>query len=187
MVSDLLYRLRALFRRNSMEAELDEELRAHLEHQVEKYVQSGMSREEAERRAKIEFGGLDQVKEECRDAWGVRFIETLLQDLRFAVRMLARNPGFTAVAVLSLALGIGANTAIFSLLDALLLRDLPVWQPERLVELSVIRRGDKIPFSFPMFRELERGQKVFSGLMAWTFGEMASVEIHGVLSRADVR
>jgi hypothetical protein len=68
MVTDLLYRLRALFRRNSMEAELDEELRAHLEHQVEKYVQSGMSPDEAKRRARIEFGGLDQVKEECRDA-----------------------------------------------------------------------------------------------------------------------
>ena len=79
-------------------------------------------------------------------------------NLRYSIRVLGRNPGFTAVAVLSLALGIGANTAIFSLLNALLLRDLPVWQPERLVELSVVRRGDKITFSFPMFRELDRGQ-----------------------------
>jgi predicted permease len=91
------------------------------------------------------------------------------------------------VAILSLALGIGANTAIFSLLDALLLRDLPVRQPERLVELSVVRRGDKIMFSFPMFREIERGQRVFSGLIGWSFGEMANVEINGVLSQADVR
>lgn len=101
--------------------------------------------------------------------------------------MLARNPGFTAVAVLTLALGIGANTAIFSLLNSLLLRDLPVWQPERLVELSVLRRGDKIPFSFPMFREIDRGQTVFSGLIGWSFGEMQNVEIHGVLLQADVR
>jgi len=108
-------------------------------------------------------------------------------NLRYSIRVLGRNPGFTAVAVLSLALGIGANTAIFSLLNALLLRDLPVWQPERLVELSVVRRGDKITFSFPMFRELDRGQRVFSGLIGWNFGQMTNVEIHGVLSRADVR
>ena len=90
MVSDLMYRLRALFRRNSMEAELEEELRAHLEHQVEKYVQSGMSREEAERRAKIELGGLDQVKEECRDSWGVQLITELVQDLRYGLRHAAK-------------------------------------------------------------------------------------------------
>ncbi len=108
-------------------------------------------------------------------------------NLRYSIRVLGRNPGFTAVAVLSLALGIGANTAIFSLLDALLLRDLPVWQPERLVELSVLRRGDKIPFSFPMFRELDRGQRVLSGLIGWSFGQMTNVEIGGVLSQAEVR
>jgi predicted permease len=108
-------------------------------------------------------------------------------NLRYALRVLGKNPGFTSVAVLSLALGIGANTAIFSLLDALLLRDLAVRQPERLVELSVVRRGNKIMFSFPMFREIERGQKVFSGLIGWSFGAMTNVEINGVLSQADVR
>jgi len=111
----------------------------------------------------------------------------LSQNLRCTIRALGKNPGFTAVALLSLALGIGANTAIFSLLNALLLRDLPVRQPERLVELSVVRRNDKIPFSFPMFRELERAQKVFSGLIGWSFGEMVNVEVNGALSQADVR
>jgi len=109
------------------------------------------------------------------------------QNLRRAVRTLAKSPGFMLVAVLSLALGIGANTAIFSLLDALLLRRLPVRQPDRLVQLSVVRRGDKIPFSFPMFRELDRGQQVFTGLIGWSFGSASNVDIQGVLSQAEVR
>ena len=114
-------------------------------------------------------------------------MRSLRQNLRYTIRVLGKNPGFTAVAVLSLALGIGANTAIFTLVNALLLRDLLVRQPERLVEVSAVRRDEKIPFSFPMFREVERGQRVFSGLIGWNFGEMANVELNGVLSQADVR
>ncbi len=132
MLSDLLYRLRALFRRKSMEAELDEELRAHFERQVEKFIQSGLTRQEAARRVRLEFGGLDQVKEECRDARGVNFVETLIQDIRFGLRMLAKNPGFTAVAVLTLALGIGATTAMFSVIEGAILDPLPYANTHRL-------------------------------------------------------
>lgn len=133
MLSDLLFRLRALFRRESMEAELDEELREHLEHQVERYVQSWVPVEEARRRARMEFGGLDQVKEACRDARGVNLIETTLQDVRYGSRKLARSPGFTAVAVATLALGIGANTLIFSVVNAAILHPLPFRDANKLV------------------------------------------------------
>ena len=110
----------------------------------------------------------------------------LWQNLRYAFRTLRKNPGLTAVAILSLALGIGANIAIFTLINSLLLRDLPVSHPERLVELSVVRHGDKIPFSYPMFRELERGQGVFSGLLGWSEAMTPNVEVQGVFAFGNV-
>jgi predicted permease len=182
MVSDLLHRVRALFRRNSMEAELEEELRAHLEHEVEKNVRAGMSRDEAERRAKLKFGGLEQVKEECRDSWGVRFITDLVQDLRYGLRQLRRNPGFTVVAVLSLALGIGANTAIFSLFYTVLLHQLPVAHPEQLVEFLYKDPGRPRSDGYRGWDEYENirdHNHVFSALTGMTFDNLARVSIEG--------
>jgi predicted permease len=108
---------------------------------------------------------------------------TLWQTLRYTLRVLAKSPVFTTVAILSLALGIGANTAIFTLINALLLRDLPVRQPERLVYLSAVRQGNKITFSYPMFREVERGQRVFSGMIGWGGNWTPNVEVNGALSQ----
>jgi predicted permease len=110
----------------------------------------------------------------------------LWQNLRYSLRALRKNPGFTAVAVLSLALGIGTNVAIFTLINALLLRDLPVPQPERLVELSLIRLGHKGTFSYPMFRELDRGQRVFSSLVGWSGPWLRNVEVNRTLAQSRV-
>lgn len=129
-------RLRSLFRRAQVDQELDDELLDHLERRTEEYIASGLAPGEARRRARLDLGGMENAKEECRDARGVNFIESLVRDLRYGIRMLVKTPGFTAVAVLTLALGIGANTAIFSLVDTILLRPLPYEDPGRLVVVS---------------------------------------------------
>jgi putative ABC transport system permease protein len=121
MLDDLRFRLRALFRREALEEQLKEELHFHFDREVEKLIISGFSREEALRRARLNSGGVEQIKEDCREARGVQFLENLLQDFRFARRQLRKNPGFAAVAIFTLSLGIGANTAIFGMVNALLL------------------------------------------------------------------
>jgi predicted permease len=164
MLSDISFRLRSLVRRKKAETDLDDELRFHFDHQVEKDVRAGLTREEAARRARMVFGGIDQVKEECRDARGVQLMDTLLQDVRFALRMLRQKPTFTVVAVLTLALGVGASTAIFSIVNAVLLRSLPFPEPGRLVRISFNNPGTGVygvRFSVPELDDLKDRAGVF--------------------------
>ena len=129
----LLSRLRGLFMKRKLEDELADEIQSHLELQIEDHLRQGMSPEEARYLALRKFGGVEQVKETYRDRHSLPWVETLLRDLRYALRMLRRNPGMTTVAILSLAIGIGANTALFSVVDAVLLKTLPVAEPEQLI------------------------------------------------------
>ena len=127
----------AIWRRSRVEDEMDEELRAHIRDRTDDLERSGISRAEAVRRARIEFGGYQRYAEECREALGTHFLETVLQDARFGLRMLRKNPGFTALAVLTLALGIAASTSIFTFVKATLLEPLPVRAGSRLVVIWV--------------------------------------------------
>jgi predicted permease len=164
-----------LLRRKGFEADLDEEMRLHRELREQEQIERGLSLKEAHRAVQRRFGNDLALREESRDMWGWNWLENLLQDVRYGMRMLVKNPGFTMVAVLTLAFGIGANTAIFSVMNTVMLRFLPVPDPERLVYLRVEGRpsgswetgDDSRTFNMPSFEQLRNQRQVFSDLMAF--------------------
>src|SRR5690348_14457412 len=196
-LQQLFRRLLAFFRRAQLDRDLDAEISSHLQFAIDENLQRGLSPVEARRQALLRFGGPQQAKEQHRERRGLPFLDTLFQDLRFAFRMLRKSPGFTAVAVLTLALGIGANTAIFSLTDQILLRNLPVPNPERLVVLRSPGPDNghcwsdidscAQSFSYPIYKALREQATVFSGLLAYrgigvnASGQGATQSVHGAL------
>ena len=167
MLNDFFFRIRCLFHRKAAEAELESELRFHRERQIEKYMKAGLSEAEARRQIRINFGGIEQVKEECQDAWGTRLLGTVIQDLRYGARVLRKSPGFTIIALLTLALGIGANTAIFSILYGILLRPLPYKDAERLIVLhETTPKVGEVSVSYPNFLDWRAQSRAFSEMAA---------------------
>jgi macrolide transport system ATP-binding/permease protein len=164
---ELSFIVRRLIHRRHAEREMDEEIRAHLEMEVEQNIADGMSPEDARSAARRSFGSVALSKEDSRAMWGLRSLEILSQDLRYGLRMLVKNPGFTLIAVLTLALGIGANTAIFTLLDKVLIRPLPVEQPHQLVTFVEDAGGSPGIFSYPLYAELRDRTDVMSGVAAF--------------------
>ncbi|HTQ55195.1 MAG TPA: ABC transporter permease [Bryobacteraceae bacterium] len=185
--------LRPLFRRSAVEREMDAELRFHYEQIVENLRARGLDPAEARRRARLEFGGLEQVKDDAREARRADRWERIRRSLALAVRNLARSPGFSATALLTLALGIGINTLMFSMLDQLLLRNLPVRDPERLVVFhgnfitpGMYRNNSrKLSFSWPKYMDFRDHCPVFSGVAA-RFVTPGSLEDHGVAENVEV-
>ncbi|HET9533135.1 MAG TPA: permease prefix domain 1-containing protein, partial [Blastocatellia bacterium] len=169
-----IHRLRAIFFKGRLERDLEDELRAHIEMQEEDYRQQGMSPEEARYAALRKFGGVEQVKEAYRDRRGIPLVESVLHDLRYGLRMMRKYPGFTLVAVLTLALGIGANTAIFSVVDSVLLRQLPYPEAERLVFLWSTMNSQGVPISgssMPDYREWRDQNRSFDGVAGFYYGD----------------
>src|SRR5580693_10319846 len=169
-LSKLASLLRNLFRRESDEQEIAGEINSHLELLTEEKLRSGMKPDEAEREARIELGGVEQVKEQVRDARAGAWLDALVRDCRFALRMSRKNAGFTAVVVLTLALGIAANTTVLSWISATLLNPIPGVAHTR--DLVTVDRGDLSgyatpPFSYPDLRDLSERTQTFAGLLGY--------------------
>jgi len=165
-------RIRSLFKRSAADNDLDEELQYHLNQRTQQFVATGLDEKEARYAALREFRGVEQSKEACRDERRVNWLQDLAQDLRYGARMLRKTPGFTTVAILTLALGIGANTAIFSLIDAVMLKTLPVQNPNELVLVRMVSPNSKgdpdITISNPVWQKIRDGQDVFSGAFVFS-------------------
>src|SRR5689334_11703277 len=182
-LADLLQRLRSLLRRRLLEERLDEEIRFHVEQQIEKNRRAGMPAEEARRQALIRFGGVEQVRERTRDEFRAGLIEHLARDVRSGLRSLRRHPAFAAMAVLSLAIGIGANATIVGVAQAVLFRESPLHSPETLVNIYESEAGREFnPVAHRNLDDLRMGTTgVFVGIAASTFA-FAQVERGGTVS-----
>src|SRR5262245_32819708 len=179
-LSQLWRRLLFYVRRDRFDRELEEEMRFHLEMKAEENLAAGVSAEEAQYTARRQFGNQTLLREVSRDIWSFRYLETIAQDLRFCLRMMVRNPGFTAVAVLTLMLGIGACTAVFSVVYAVMLKPLPYRDPDRLCVLrkSVPKKGlERDWTSYPAFRDWKDQNHVFEDLALFFRPEAAQVTI----------
>jgi len=183
MWSDLIYRLRALIRRKAVEREMDDELRFHFERQAEKYVVSGLTRADAVRRVRMEFGGVESVKEECREARGGILVETVIQDVRYALRGFRRTPGFAATVVATIALGLGLNTTVFTIFNAYVLRPLSVRDPYSLYLFTwQNRKGDGHLFTWREFEDFAKENSAFSEVMALEKTDLVRVAGHTMVN-----
>ncbi|MGA3326771.1 MAG: ABC transporter permease, partial [Terriglobia bacterium] len=169
---DLWLRLKALARRRELDRDLDDELQFHLAMREQKLQEQGVAAEEAHYAARRQFGNVTQLKETSRELWGFRWVETFAQDLRYGARQLRRNPGFTVVAVLTLALGIGGNVAVFSLLDAVMLRPLPYSHPEGLYMFFPYEKSPQdamVASSYPDFQDWHEQSHTFDAMAGYRF------------------